>query len=204
LVCRGGTRKQFLKWRSLAVNAVERIWRALIPPDAPDEDRTVLLPVLNAYNPQGSTRYIDFTTSKSTLFATRPDKCHLNYVVYDRDWEAGFAERIEVMEEVIAYVKNHNLHFEVPYEFGGDTHKYRPDYIVRLKDGDGDPLNLVVEIKGFRDDADAAKADTMKKMWVPAVNNAKTFGRWDFIEFTKAPYDVDKAIRARLRAPATV
>jgi hypothetical protein len=105
---------------------------------------------------------------------------------------------------IFAYVKNHNLHFEVPYQFGGDTHRYRPDYIVRLMNGDREPLNLVVEIKGFRDDADAAKADTMKKMWVPAVNNAKTFGRWDFMEFTEAPYDVDKAIRARLRAGVTV
>jgi hypothetical protein len=33
---------------------------------------------------------------------------------------------------------------------------------------------------------------------VPAVNAARQFGRWDFMEFTDAPYDVDKAIRARL------
>ena len=66
-----------------------------------------------------------------TIFATRPDKCHLNYVVYDRDWEAGFAERIEGMSEVISYVKNHSLNFEVPYDYKGDTRKYRPDYIVR-------------------------------------------------------------------------
>lgn len=121
-------------------------------------------------------------------------------MVYDRDREAGFAERIEGMSEVISYVKNHSLNFEVPYDYKGSTRKYRPDYIVRVADGDGEPVNLVVEIKGARDDSDAAKADTMHKAWVPAVNASRQFGRWDFMEFTDAPYDVDKAIRQRLRS----
>jgi type III restriction enzyme len=200
LDCKGDFRPQFLKWRSLAIRAVGKIWLAVLPSrDAPpDGSHTVMLPVLNAFNEVGSTRHIDFTTSKMTLFATRPDKCHLNYVVYDRDWEAGFAERIEKMDEVISYVKNHSLHFEVPYEYRGDTRKYRPDYIVRVADGGDEPLNLVVEIKGHRDEADAAKAETMRKAWVPAVNAAKRFGRWDFMEFTDAPYDVDKRIRERV------
>jgi type III restriction enzyme len=108
------------------------------------------------------------------------------------------------MPEVISYVKNHSLSFEAPYDYKGDTRKYRPDYIVRVASGDSEPLNLVVEIKGARDDADAAKADTMRKAWVPAVNAAKQFGRRDFMEFTDAPYDVDKAIRARVKTLAAV
>ncbi|MGA8585153.1 MAG: hypothetical protein WB715_15200 [Roseiarcus sp.] len=36
------------------------------------------------------------------------------------------------MDEVSSYVKNHNLGFEVPYEFAGETLRYRPDYIVRV------------------------------------------------------------------------
>ncbi len=201
LDCKGGFRPQFLKWRSLAIRAVGKIWLAVLPTKdgPPDGSRTLMLPVLNPYNEEGSTRHIDFTTSKMTLFATRPDKCHLNYVVYDRDWEAGFAERIEAMDEVMAYVKNHNLHFEVPYGYHGDTRKYRPDYILRVTDGGDEPLNLVVEVKGHRDEADAAKAETMRKAWVPAVNAAKRFGRWEFMEFTDAPYDVDKRIRERVR-----
>jgi type III restriction enzyme len=201
LDCKGDFRRQFLKWRSLAIRAVEKIWRAVLP--SKEEQRkggqTVLLPVLNAYNSEGSTRHVDFTTSKMTLLSTRPDKCHLNYVVYDRDWEAGFAERIEGMNEVISYVKNHNLHFEVPYDYRSDTHKYRPDYIVRVANGDREPINLMIEIKGKRDDSDAAKADTTLRAWVPAVNAAGQFGQWDFMEFTEAPYDVDKHIRERIR-----
>lgn len=197
LECRGDFRPQFLKWHSLAIRAVEKIARAILP--AAEEASNGLLPVLNAYNPEGSTRHVDFTTSKQTILQTRPDKCHLNYVVYDRDWEAGFAERIEQMPEVISYVKNHTLNFEIPYDYKGDTRKYRPDYIVRVANAGGEPINLVVEIKGARDDSDAAKADTMRKAWVPAVKAAHQFGRWDFMEFTDAPYDVDKAIRERLR-----
>ena len=76
-----------------------------------------------------------FHTTKTTLFTTRPDKCHLNFVVYDKDWEAGLAERLEGMTEVFAYVKNHNIGFEVPYDFAGETLRYRPDYIARIDDG---------------------------------------------------------------------
>jgi type III restriction enzyme len=206
LECKGDFRPQFLKWRSLAIRAVEKIWRAILPAKEGDanENHTILLPVLNAYNEAGSTRHVDFTTSKMTILKTRPDKCHLNYVVYDRDWEAGFAERIEGMSEVISYVKNHSLNFEVPYDYKGATRKYRPDYIVRVANDGGGALNLVVEIKGARDDSDAAKADTMRKAWVPAVNASRQFGWWDFMEFTDAPYDVDKHIRARIKALAPV
>ena len=102
LECKGDFRPQFLKWHSLAIRAVEKIWRAILPStEGAANGHTILLPVLNAYNTEGSTRHVDFTTSKMTIFKTKPDKCHLNYVVYDRDWEAGFAERIEGMREVL-------------------------------------------------------------------------------------------------------
>jgi type III restriction enzyme len=201
LTCTGDTRPQFLKWRSLAIRAVEKIYRAIVPSlqSPPDGTGGGLLPILNAYNPEGSTRHVDFNTSKLTLFATRADKCHLNFVVHDQDWEAGLAARLEGMTEVIAYVKNHNLGFEVPYEYGGETLRYRPDYIVRIDDGGSEPLNLVIEVKGHRDDKDAAKAETMRNIWVPAVNNARRHGRWCYLELKDAPYEAANIIRELLR-----
>ncbi len=198
LSCVGGTRPQFLKWRSLAIHAVEKIYRALAPSLSapPDGSTGVLLPILNAYNPEGSTRNVDFNTSKTTLFATRADKCHMNYVVYDQDWEAGLAERLEDMDEVLAYAKNHNLGFEVPYEFGGETLRYRPDYVVRIDDGAPEPINLIIEVKGQRDGKDAAKAETMRNLWVPSVNATRRFGRWGFLELKDAPYEAAARIRA--------
>ena len=204
LFCVGGTLPQFMKWRSLAIHAVEKIYRALAPSLSapPDGSTGALLPILNAYNPEGSTGNVDFNTSKATLFSTRADKCHLNYVVYDQDWEAGLAERLEGMDEVLAYAKNHSLGFEIPYEFGGETLRYRPDYVVRVDDGTPEPLNLIIEVKGQRDEKDAAKAETTRNLWVPSVNAARRFGRWDFLELKDAPYEAAARIRAILKAPA--
>jgi type III restriction enzyme len=174
LTTRGKTPKQYLKWRPLALRAVSRIYTALVGSltDPADGSRGLLLPIINPLNPEGSTRHVDFTTSKQRLIPTTLS--HVNYVVYDKDWEAGFTERLEKLDDiVISYVKNHSLLFEVPYEYGGETYRYRPDFIVRLGSEHTEPLHVVVEVKGQRDAKDAAKADTMSKVWIPAVNNAR-------------------------------
>ena len=46
-----------------------------------------------------------------------------------------------------------------------------PDFIVQVDDGRPDPLNLIVEIKGFRGENAKEKANTMRAYWVPGVNN---------------------------------
>nr|WP_197996720.1 hypothetical protein [Gimesia chilikensis] len=85
-----------------------------------------------------------------------------------------------------SYVKNHNLGLEVPYQYGSTMRKYRPDCIVLVDDGHGEDnlLHLVVEIKGYRKEDAKEKKATMETQWVPGVNNLKTYGRWDFAEFT--------------------
>jgi type III restriction enzyme len=204
LTTRGKTPKQFLKWRPLAQRAVDRIYRALVGSltDPAGGSRGLLLPIVNSLNPEGSTRYVDFSTSKQTLIPTTLS--HVNYVVYDKDWEAGFTERLEKLGDIIvSYVKNHSLHFEVPYEFGGETYRYRPDFIVRLHRNGTEPINLVVEVKGHRDAKDAAKADTMNKVWIPAVNNAGRYGRWAFEEFPDIPYDIEDRLRGYVSASVT-
>jgi len=44
------------------------------------------------------------------------------------------------MPEVLAYVKNQNLDFTIPYEHKGTEHAYVPDFIVRLDIGATDRL----------------------------------------------------------------
>jgi type III restriction enzyme len=92
----------------------------------------------------------------------------------------------EAHPRVLAYVKNHNLGLDVPYRYGSETRTYRPDFIVRVDDGRGadDPLNLIVEIKGYRGEDAKEKKSTMDTYWVPGVNHLKTHGRWAFAEFT--------------------
>jgi type III restriction enzyme len=86
---------------------------------------------------------------------------------------------------VRAYVKNHNLGFEVPYRYGSETRRYLPDFIVNIDDGHGDDdlLHLVVEIKGYRREDAKEKKATMDAYWVPGVNHLKSYGRWAFAEF---------------------
>lgn len=92
----------------------------------------------------------------------------------------------EAHPRVLAYVKNHNLGFEVPYRYGSTMRTYMPDFIVLVDDGHGedDPLQLVVEIKGYRGEDAKDKANTMKIYWIPGVNHLGHYGRWAFAEFT--------------------
>ena len=86
---------------------------------------------------------------------------------------------------MLSYVKNQGLGLEVPYLTGSTPHKYIPDFIVQVDDGrQPDPLNLIVEVKGYRGEDAKDKANTMRSYWVPGVNNLEKFGRWAFAEFT--------------------
>ena len=145
---RDGRTVGYLSLAGYRDEAVHRIVRACANSLA-TADREAIRPVMNAYNPGESSRYVDFYTTKQTLLQTNPGKCQVNLVVYDSDWEAAFAERLERIEKVRGYVKNHGLGFEVPYVFMGDERAYRPDFIVHWDDGSADPLQLIVEIKGL-------------------------------------------------------
>jgi type III restriction enzyme len=69
--------------------------------------KRILLPVMDPYNPAGSSRFVDLYTSKDLLWTTRSDRCHVNLVVGDSEWEVGFCETIEnaLGDVVFAYVK---------------------------------------------------------------------------------------------------
>jgi len=180
LVCMGGTTAAMVTYRELADQAAELIYLAC-QPAAPTPSE--ILAVLDPYTPQGSSRFVNFATSKP-LYTTAPARCHVNHVVLDSDWEAEFARVVEANPRVLAYVKNQGMQLEVPYRDGTEHRRYWPDYIVRIDDGGPDPLQLVVEIKGFRKTDAKLKAETMRKLWVPGVNNLGGFGRWAFAEFT--------------------
>jgi hypothetical protein len=79
-----------------------------------------------------------------------------------------------------------------------------PDFLARVDDGRGqeDPLNLIVEVSGKRDAEKAAKVATARNLWVPAVNNAGTWGRWAFVEIAD-PWDAKNAIRTGLQKGKT-
>jgi type III restriction enzyme len=182
LKCVGGTFPAQVLYLEIADQAARRI--ALACQAAMVGERRVKA-IVSPYNPTGSSRFVAFNTSKETLYQTNPHRSHVNYVVCDGDWEAEFAHVAESHPRVRAYVKNQGLGFEVPYRDGDTPRTYLPDFIVRIDDGRGpdDLLNLIVEIKGFRDGNAQLKAETMRAQWVPGVNNLGRYGRWEFVEF---------------------
>lgn len=179
-----GMKLGMLTYADIADKAAALIYAA-IARHAGERGTPIVKAVLDPFNPAGSTDHVSFITSKETLWQTRPDRCHINYVVCDSDWEAEFARVVESHPATICYVKNQGLGFEVPWRDGATPRRYLPDFIVRISDGRGadDPLNLVVEIKGQNDATTQIKAETMRALWVPGVNNLKTYGRWEFVEF---------------------
>lgn len=102
---------------------------------------------------------------------------------YDQgDKEAELHDYVKVVARVLpaGILTDEILYHTNPtgaFEIGG------PDGL-RLDDGKGedDPLNLVVGIKGGRDEDD--KAEMMRTLWVPGVSALGTQGRWAFAEFT--------------------
>jgi type III restriction enzyme len=149
-----------------------------------------------------STRYVDFDTTKPVQ-ETDPDKCHVSHVVADSNWEHVMAERLESMDEVLAYVKNQGLGFTIPYVMDGEERFYVPDFLLRVDDGRGadDPLNLVVEVSGTARRDKAEKVATARDLWVPGVNNLEHLGRWSFVE-VREPWDAKNIIRTHLLSGA--
>lgn len=196
LVCKGGTYPAQLMYTALADIAAERITTGIVRRFA---DEQPIVALLDPYNPSGSTRHVNFNTSRTLRWRTRPDRCHLNWVICDSNWEAEFCRAVEEHPRVRSYVKNHSLGFEVPYRMGGSARKYRPDFIVRVEDGHGedDLLNLVVEIKGRRREDAKEKAATLRHYWVAGVNHLGAYGRWAAAEFTDA-YAIEADFQARV------
>jgi type III restriction enzyme len=195
LECKGGTYPALLMYQDLADMACNRITRAITEAFAGERP---IKAVLDSYNPIGSTAHVRFSTSKAH-WQTSADRCHINYVVLDSDWEAEFCRVVEAHPRVRSYVKNHNLGLEVPYRYGSEIRRYLPDFIVRVDDGRGDAdlLHLIVEIKGYRREDAKEKKSTMDTYWVPGVNNAGTFGRWAFAELTEM-YGIESDFEARV------
>jgi type III restriction enzyme len=185
LVCKGGTYPAQLMYQSLADIACERITAAITRSEM---GRRPVKAILDAYNATGSTIHVKFNTSKTDRWQTDARRCHINWVILDSGWEAEFCRVAESHPQVKAYVKNHNLGLEIPYRCGSDTHKYIPDFIVLVDDGNGadDPLHLIVEIKGYRREDAKEKKTFTETYWIPGVNHSGAYGRWAFAEFTEA------------------
>ncbi|MDP3983433.1 MAG: restriction endonuclease subunit R, partial [Acidimicrobiia bacterium] len=179
---------QMLRIDQFESDAIDRIIAAIA--SSPGSGTTVK-PILRPYDPVGSTRYIDFDTTKTTYLTNQ--KCHVSHVVEDSSWETKLAAVLEEMGEVVRYVKNQKLGFVIPYTIDGQERGYLPDFIAVLDDG----THLVIEVTGEQKRDKDQKVRTARELWLPAVNGHGGFGRWDFIEILD-PWDAQNTIRAHL------
>jgi len=183
----------YLTVGGIFTGALTKIQQAIIMENLESQRDKKILPILAPYDTVGSTKYIDFLTTKNV---SETIKSHINYVVADtEEWEQGVAKKLEEMPEVSAYVKNQNLGFTIPYEYQGVGHQYIPDFIVIVELPDKTKLNLLIEVTGKKDDKKALKVKTTRDMWVPAINNAGRFGKWDILEIQDI-HETQNLIRA--------
>ncbi|WP_154234633.1 BPTD_3080 family restriction endonuclease [Burkholderia pseudomallei] len=189
LECKGATYPAQLMYRELADMACQRITKGITAKEL-EKGRQVKA-ILDPFNQTGSTARVRFNTSRpgserwETIGVENQPKNQVNWVILDSGWEGEFCRVAESHPNVLAYTKNHNLGLEVPYRFGSANRIYIPDFIVQVDDGRGknDPLNLIVEIKGYRREDAKEKKSTMDTYWIPGVNYLGTHGRWAFAEF---------------------
>lgn len=156
---------------------VQHVWEAVR-----QENTERLTPVFDRDHP------IRSTGEMRTWYTGRPcertRKSHINVCVYDSTWEASDEFTLENSVAVSAWVKNDHLGFEVFYIYRGVVRKYRPDFLVRLANGD----MLVLETKGQNTEQDKVKRQYLDE-WTQAVNAQGGFGRWRWA-VSRAPGEI--------------
>jgi len=192
-----GTYPGLLQLRGHRDRAIERLHRAILRAMTTVAGPTAGPIIQPRFAPQeriGTTSWVDFETYRETYPTS--DKCQLSHVVADSEiWEAKVAQNLEAMDEVSCYVKNDKqVGFLIPYEINGKARNYIPDFIVYLNDGRPDPLKLVIEVTGYRGEHKATKVDTVRSLWLPAINGHGGLGRWAFLECTD-PWVIQQQIR---------
>jgi len=119
------------------------------------------------------------TCQMPTWYTSKPcelaRKSHINVCVYDSTWEASHAFELDRNEAVSAWVKNDHLGFDILYLHKGIVHKYRPDFLVRMRKGQ----MLILETKGQGGSEVQAKKMAAEE-WVRAVNAHGGYGEWEY------------------------
>lgn len=165
---------------------MQHIWEAIR-----FENTEAVTPVFNTDNP------IRSTGDMRTWYTGKPceltKRSHINFCVFDSRWEATEAFEFDRNPNVEAWVKNDHLGFEILYIFKGIVQKYRPDFIIRLKNNDC----LVLETKGQDTQQDKTKREFLDE-WVSAINEHGGFGKWQW-EVSTHPSDVSGILQGAVK-----
>jgi type III restriction enzyme len=117
------------------------------------------------------------TGDMPTWYTSKPcfitQHSHISHCVFDSSWEATENYVLEKNPNVVAWVKNDHLGFEIVYVFGGVVRKYYPDFLIKLSNG----KILVLETKGQTNRQVVEKRKALEE-WVAAVNSLSEYGEW--------------------------
>lgn len=148
---------------------VQHVWDAVR-----QENTERIMPVFDRDHPIRSTG--EMRTWYTGKPCERTLRSHINVCVYDSTWEASDAYYLDSSDNVAAWVKNDHIGFEVMYVYRGVVRKYRPDFLIRLKNGD----MLVLETKGQDTEQDKVKRRYLDE-WTNAVTAHGGFGKWSCV-----------------------
>ena len=130
-----------------------------------------LTPVFDKEHP------IRSTSDVRTWWTSKPcenfPKSHISHVVLDSKLEYLESRTINDSPFVQSFVKNDHLGFAILYNFQGVVHRYFPDFIIKMTNGE----HLIIETKGRDTDKDKTKRFFLKE-WCDAVNQHGGFGKW--------------------------
>ena len=74
-----------------------------------------------------------------TWYTSKPciltKKSQISHCVCDSSWEGSGCVTLDRNDDVVAWAKNDHLDFEIGYMMNGVYAKYRPDFLIKLKNG---------------------------------------------------------------------
>lgn len=128
-------------------------------------------PILN------QNRKILSTSCMQTWYTSKPcvltKKSQISHCVCDSSWEGSGCITLDRNEDVLAWAKNDHLDFEIGYIKNGTYAKYRPDFLIKLKNN----TTLILEIKGRKREDVEHKKRALEE-WIAAVNATGLYGKW--------------------------
>jgi type III restriction enzyme len=147
-------------------------------------------PRFELHRGDGSTRDVDFWTSKPVR---EVERSHLNLVVLDTtQWEQTASFYLDRDPHVIAFAKNFNLGFAIPYNHNGEDREYLPDFLIRVRNGHAEVGYLILETKGY--DPLTGIKEAAARRWIEAINAYGRHGLWAY-RVVSTPTDVPAALK---------
>jgi type III restriction enzyme len=106
-------------------------------------------------------------------------RSHASRLPCHTDLEKRFADFLDRATDVSRYVKNERFGFSVTYYENNRPRQYFPDFLVSVRNADGQDINWIVETKGEVRPNTALKSEAAQ-LWCEKMSGTK-YGRWQYL-----------------------